>query len=424
MNRTYKRLTVAAVAKLVKRRAPGMYPDGDGLCLAISPAGVTSWSYRFMIDGRAREMGLGPLRDVSLEQARQLAYQARQLKRQGIDPIEARRAKQLDIAVATAKTMSFEACAKGYIAAHRAGWKNAKHAQQWLSSLETYVYPVFGKLPVDAIDVGLVLKVLEPIWHAKTETAARLRGRIEAVLDWATAREYRSRDVPNPARWKAHLENLLAPKSKVAPTKNHAALDYRELPAFMAELRRHHGHGFRALDFAILTVTRTKDTRGAVWSEFDLGARMWTVPAARMKGGRVHKVPLSDAALAILERQAGYRQGDFVFPGATLGRPLGTNALLQALQRLGRSDLTAHGFRSSFTDWCAESTAFSAEVREMALAHKIPNKVEAAYRRGDLFAKRRQLMAAWAQFCATPEGAGSVVPLRRPASSASFCAAG
>ena len=413
MNRTYKRLTVATVAKLVKRRAPGMYPDGDGLCLAISPAGVTSWSYRFMIDGRAREMGLGPLRDVSLEQARQLAYQARQLKRQGIDPIEARRAKQLDIAVATAKTMSFEACAKGYIAAHRAGWKNAKHAQQWLSSLETYVYPVFGKLPVDAIDVGLVLKVLEPIWHAKTETAARLRGRIEAVLDWATAREYRSRDVPNPARWKAHLENLLAPKSKVAPTKNHAALDYRELPGFMTKLSEQEGAAVRALKFAILTATRTSETRGARWDEINLAERLWTIPAARMKGAREHRVPLSDAAMATIERQAECRQGDLVFPGKAAGRPLGTNALLQVMQRLGRADVTPHGFRSTFRDWVSESTHFASEIAEMALAHKIPNRVEAAYRRGDLLAKRRQVMNAWAKFCTTPASIGAVIPLQR-----------
>ena len=364
-----------------------------------------------MIGGRAREMGLGPLRDVSLEQARQLAYQARQLKRQGIDPIEARRAKQLDIAVATAKTMSFEACAKGYIAAHRAGWKNAKHSQQWVSSLETFVYPVFGKLPVEAIDVGLVMKVLEPIWNNKTETASRVRGRIEAVLDWAAARGYWAGE--NPGRWKGHLENLLAPKSKVAPTKNHAALDYRELPGFMTKLSEQEGAAVRALKFAILTATRTSETRGARWDEINLAERLWTIPAARMKGAREHRVPLSDAAMAIIERQAECRQGDLVFPGKAAGRPLGTNALLQVMQRLGHADVTPHGFRSTFRDWVSESTHFASEIAEMALAHKIPNRVEAAYRRGDLLAKRRQVMNAWAKFCTTPASIGAVIPLQR-----------
>jgi integrase len=409
MNRAYHRLTVAKVKKLAASRKPGMYADGDGLYLAVSQAGVASWSHRFMLAGRAREMGLGPLRDVSLAEAREANQAARQLRRQGLDPIEARRGKQQAAVVAKAKTMTFKACAEAYIAAHRAGWRSAKHTTQWVSSIETYAYPVFGGLPVEAIDVGLVMQVLEPIWLNKTETASRLRGRIESVLDWAATRGYRTGE--NPARWRGHLENLLPKKSKVAPVKRHAALDYRELPGFMTELLRHDDIGARALAFAILTCTRTSETLGARWSEIDLEARTWTIPGTRMKAECEHRVSLSAPVIAILEGMAALRQGDsdFVFPGISAGHA-GENLLRRTLQRLGRPGLTVHGFRSCFSDWCAEQTNFASEVREMALAHKISNAVEAAYRRGDLFAKRSRLMAAWAGYCTS---ASTVVPLQR-----------
>ena len=298
-------------------------------------------------------------------------------------------------------------CAERYIAAHRAGWRNAKHANQWTVTLKTYAYPVFGELPVQTVDLGLVLKAVEPIWTAKPETASRLRGRIESVLGWATTRGYRAGD--NPARSKDHLENLLPARSKVAGVSHHAALPYAEIGAFIALLRRQEGIAARAFEFVILTVSRTSEVLGARWGEIDLAARLWTVPASRMKAGKEHRVPLGERALAIIGGLP--KVNDFVFPGAR-GGGLGQMALLQVLRRMGRGDLTVHGFRSSFSDWCAERTAFPAEVREMALAHAVGDKVEAEYRRGDLFAKRRQLAEAWERFAEAPASDGEVVSIR------------
>lgn len=289
------------------------------------------------------------------------------------------------------------------IAAHKAGWRNKVHAAQWPSTLATYVYPVFGDLPVQAIDTPLVMKALSPIWTSKPETASRVRGRIESVLDWAKAMGYR--DGENPARWRGHLDNLLPKKSRVekavreaAGRGDHfAALPYAELPAFIAELRQRDGMAARALEFAILTTGRTGEVLGARWSEIDVNGRLWVIPGNRMKAGREHRVPLSAAAAALLFGLE--RQGDLVFHGMRPGSPLSNMALLMLLRRMGRGDLTAHGFRSTFSDWCAEQTNTPSEVREMALAHVVSDKVEAAYRRGDLFDKRRQLAEAWAQYC-------------------------
>jgi integrase len=406
MARAIGKLTALAVDR-AKRR--GYYGDGGGLFLQVSASGAKSWVFRFKEFGRLREMGLGPTHTVSLAEARQKALECRRLRLDGRDPIETRKAARRQARLDTAKAMTFKQCAEGYIAAHKAGWRNPKHASQWPATLGTYVYPIFGGLPVQAVDVGLVMKALEPIWTAKAETAGRVRGRIEAVLDWATSRSYRRGE--NPARWRGHLENLLPKKAKVHRVEHHAALPYGQIGAFMGELRLQEGIAARALEFAILTVARSGEVIGTRWYEFDLAERVWTVPGERMKAGREHRVPLSDATLAILEELMKVHHGDVVFPGGKAGRPISNMAMLMLLRRMGRGDLTAHGFRSTFRDWAAERTGFPAEVAEMALAHVVGDKVEAAYRRGDLFQKRRQLMDAWARHCATVKASATVVSI-------------
>jgi integrase len=309
--------------------------------------------------------------------------------------------------------MTFRACAEAYVAAHKAGWRSAKHGQQWQASLRDYVDPVFGSLPVQAVDVALVTKAIEPIWSTKPETASRVRGRVESVLDWATARGYRKGE--NPARWRGHLDKLLPRKSKVRRVEHHPALPYAEIGAFMGDLRQQEGVAALGLEFAILTAARTGEVIGAKWDEINQTERVWTVPADRMKGNREHRVPLSDAAMAIVEKTAATRSSDYVFPGHRRGKPISSTAFFMLLREMGRGDLTAHGFRSTFRDWCAEQTNFAREVAEAALAHKIPNAVEAAYRRGDLFQKRRQLAEAWARYCDSAPAAGKVVSIRKAA---------
>jgi len=410
MARNIHRLSPAAV----KHAKPGMHCAGGGLYLqaVMGGGGVIrkSWLFRFAENGRERQMGLGSLGSVSLAQARDKAAECRRLRQERIDPIAARDAQRAAAAAENAKTMTFDQCAAGYIAAHRAGWRNTKHASQWQNTLATYVSPVFGKLPVRTIDVGLVIKALEPIWSTKPETASRVRGRIEAVLDWAAARGLR--DGENPGRWKGRLDKLLPRPSKVRVVAHHAALPYDEIGSFMVELREREGVAARALEFAILTAVRTGEVLGAQWSEIDLGAKVWTVPAASMKGGREHRIPLASSAMAVLKRMAKLREGDHVFPGDRRAM-LSNMAFLMLLRRMGLGDLTAHGFRSTFRDWAAERTNFPNEVVEMALAHSVGNKVEAAYRRGDLFEKRRKLMDAWAAYCEKRVPVvGKVVPLQ------------
>jgi integrase len=401
MVRTTGRLTAL---KVERAKQPGMYADGGGLYLQVTEGGA-SWLYRFMLNKRARWMGLGPLALYGLAEARALALDARRLRHQGVDPIEARRAARAQTRLDAAKAMTFQQCADRYIAAHRPGWRNGKHAAQWEATLVTYAGPVIGPLPVQAIDTALVMKVIEPIWETKPETASRLRGRIENVLDWARVRGYREGE--NPARWRGHLDHLLPARGKVRRVEHHAALPYAELPGLLVALREQQGIAARALEFTILTASRTGETIGARWSEFDLLNKTWTVPAERMKASREHRVPLSARALAIVQemqalRPAGEANG-FVFRGGKAGRALSNMAFLMLLRRMGRDDLTAHGFRSSFRDWAAERTHFPSEVVEMALAHAVGSKVEAAYRRGDLFGKRRRLMEAWATFCTAPD---------------------
>lgn len=345
-------------------------------------------------------MGLGSVSTFSLAEARDKALSCRKLCAEGIDPIEAKRA-QLDKArLEAARAISFKQCAAAYIEAHKAGWRNAKHAAQWTATLTTYAYPAFGNLPVAAVDTGFVMQAIEPVWVTKPETASRVRGRIESVLDWATTHGYRRGE--NPARWKGHLSNLLPKRSRIRKVEHHAALPYPQIPAFMVDLASREAVAARALEFAIFTAARTGEVIGARWSEFNLDASEWTVPAERMKGGVEHRVPLSAPAVALLRLLAEDRRGEFVFPGGRHGRPMSNMSMLMMLRRMGREDLTVHGFRSTFRDWASETTNFSSEVVEMALAHAIESKVEAAYRRGDLFAKRRELMDAWAAWDTDP----------------------
>jgi integrase len=396
--------------QVTKLDRPGMYADGGSLYLQVTinardgqPA--KSWIYRYMLRGKAREMGLGSLNAISLQQARDKALDCRRLRQEGIDPIDARNAARAQGALEAAKSITFKQAAIEYIRSHRAGWRNAKHAAQWSATLATYAEPIIGALSVQAIDTGLALKVLEPIWTAKPETASRLRGRMEAILDWAKVRGYRVGE--NPARWRGHLDKLLPARSKVRRVEHHAALPYSSMPEFMTALRAQQGSAARALEFAILTAARTGEVIGARWSEIDFAAKVWTIPAGRMKAGKEHRVALSDRALALLadaravvglDATAG-AQSPFIFGGGRVGRPLSNMALLMLLRRMGRGDLTAHGFRSTFRDWAAECTNYPSEVVEMALAHAVGDKVEAAYRRGDLLAKRFALMNLWAEFC-------------------------
>jgi integrase len=406
MARKIGKLTALTVSR-AKRR--GYLSDGGGLYLQVSPNGSKSWVFRFRDAGRLREMGLGPAHTITLAEARHLATNCRKLRLNGVDPIQARRDGQVEARLAAANAQSFRQCAEAYIEAHRASWKHPRHAVQWPSTLEAYVYPVFGSLPVQSVDVGLVLRALEPIWRTKTQTASRVRGRIEAVLDWATARGYRKGD--NPARWRGHLDKLLPRQSKIARVRHHPSLPYAEAAALLAKVRAQQGVSALALEFLILTAARTGEVLGATWDEIDLDRGVWTVPATRMKAGREHRVPLSAPVLAILRRLQGLRRGAYVFPGAKAGKQLSRMALLMVLRRLGRGDLTAHGFRSTFRMWAAEQTNIPREVAEQALAHSLPDKVEAAYQRSDLFEKRRKLMDAWAAYGDMSGPAGIVVNL-------------
>jgi integrase len=391
--RTINRLSAPAVARNTK---PGLYSDGGGLYLQITVAGVKSWLFRYMRNGKARGMGIGPLHTVTLAEARTKALNCRRQLLDDIDPLDERQAKQAEKKIVTAKTMTFNACADAYIEAHRAGWKNVKHAAQWESTLDTYAGPFFGDLSVAAVDTALVMKALEPIWTTKNETAARLRGRIESVLDWATVRGYRMGE--NPARWKGHLDHLLAKPSKVKKVVHHPALPYAEMPAFMQFLRGENGTVYYALQLLILTVTRTNELLHARWDEIDMTNKIWVIPARRMKAEREHRIPLSKPAMVILKAQQEDAEGNYVFPGRRDGMPMSNMVFLQLLKRIERTDITVHGFRSTFRDWVGETTNYPREVAEAALAHNVKNKVEAAYARGDLFVKRAKMMQDWANY--------------------------
>jgi integrase len=390
-------------------RKPGMLADGNGLCLQVTRANARSWIFRYYRNGKSREMGLGSLNAVSLANARLKAAACRELLADGIDPIAARDAERTQRALEDARAITFDQCAEAFITAHSAAWKNQKHIAQWKATLRTYVSPICGSLPVQVVDVALIMKVLEPIWTTKPETAARIRGRIESVLNWAKARGYRTGE--NPALWKGHLSNLLPAHSKIAKVKHHAALPYDQTSHFMDALRRQDGVAPLALEFAILTAARTGEIIGARWAEIDLDAKVWTVPAFRMKNGREHRVPISAEALAVLTKVSQGEPEEFVFAGHKK-RSLSNMAFLMLLRRMGHDKLTMHGFRSTFRDWAAERTNFQAEVAEAALAHVVGDKVEAAYRRGDFFEKRRRLMEAWGKFATSGPHAAVILTLR------------
>jgi integrase len=402
-----------SAAKLSKNLPVGNYPDGLGLILQVTTGG-RSWIYRYTRSGRRREMGLGSFHAVSLATARILAQQARDLLALGKDPIDERDARRAAERAEAAKLVTFRSAAEKYIAARASGWKNAKHQQQWRNTLKTYAYPVIGNLSVQAIDISHVVKVFEPIWTKKPETASRLRGRIESILDWCTVRKYRQGE--NPARWRGHLSHILPARSKVRQVQHHAALPYDEIGDFLFALRKEDGTSARALQFLILSAMRTSEVLLADWREINLTTKVWTVPAERMKAKREHRVPLSPLAVAILTALGGENRPKegYVFPGAKEGAPLSQMALLMLLRRMKRDDLTVHGFRSTFKDWASDQTGFGNEVSEMALAHAVEDKTEAAYRRGDLFEKRRKLMDAWAGYCGRPSGKSNVVPMKKP----------
>ncbi len=406
--RRRRRLTALSVRSITK---PGLHGDGGGLYLQVAPGGTKSWAFRFMLNGRARQMGLGSVELVSLAEARERALNARKTVVNGVDPIEDRRTSRNQVRLRAENSLTFLDCSERFIAAHKAGWRNAKHARQVESTLKSYVFPVFGDLPVAEVDTGQVMRALEPIWTAKTETASRVRGRVEAVLDWAAARGYRSSE--NPARWRGHLDKLLPARSKVAPVNHFAAMPYAEVPDFFQGLVSQVGVAAQALRFTILTAARTGEVINATWREVDLETSVWTVPGRRMKSGRGHRVPLTAPAIGILEELPREEGTEYLFIGGGNGRPLSNMAMLSLLRRMDRRGMTVHGFRSSFRDWAAETTGYSSEVVELALAHRIANRVEAAYRRGDLFEKRRRLMAEWARHCMTPAvERGAVFPLR------------
>lgn len=405
MAKLIDRLNPLTVAKCTK---PGYYPDGNRLYLAVKASGAKSWIFRYRFGGREREMGLGSVSVFTLAEARERTKEVAKLLADGLDPMAERDRARSEAKLAAANQLTFDASAEQYIKSHRAGWKNAKHADQWINTLATYASPVIGSMPVANVKTEHVMRVLEPIWRDKTETATRLRGRIESILAWCTVQGFRAGD--NPAAWRGHLDQLLPKPSAVAKVGNHAALDWRELPAFMPQLRAMPGAGAMLVELCILTACRTSEALLASWSEFDLDAKLWVIPAERMKAKKEHRIPLSDAAMALLSRLRGQHDGDLLFPGRAK-KPLSNMVGLQLLKRMGRADLTVHGFRSTFRDWAGEATAHPREVIEHALAHLLKDKAEAAYARGDLLAKRRALMADWGAYCDRPAMAGTVVAI-------------
>ncbi len=394
MATTTNRLTAVGIKNL---KGKGLYADGGGLYLRVTDNGTKGWIFRFARDGRTRDMGLGTCADISLASAREIGEECRKQLKQGLDPIETRK-KSNGAQNGSANTVTFREAVERYITAHEPAWKNAKHRQQWRNTLASYAVPVIGEINVAAIATEDILRVLEPIWQTKPETAVRVRGRIENVLDWCRARKLR--EGANPALWRGHLKHLLPARKKKGNVRHHPAMPWQELPTFMTQLRANSAISARALEFTILTAARTSEAILATRSEFDLDEAVWHVPATRMKASVEHRVPLSERARDIIAGLPQIEGNTYVFAGARPSRPLSSMAMLELLRGL-RPGLTVHGFRSTFRDWAAEETNFPSEVVEMALAHTIENEVERAYRRGDLFQKRRALMDAWAGYCGT-----------------------
>jgi integrase len=416
------RKAAGLTAAKVRTAKPGRYGDGGGLYLLVRSAEARFWIFRYTMPGqKMREIGLGRAAGVGavmLAEAREKAAELRRLVDGGTDPLEDRKAREIAAAAAAqaaaARAKTFNEVVKLFLEAHETSWRNAKHRLQWAMTLREYAGPHFGDLPVAEIETTHVTAALRPIWHEKPETASRLRGRVEAVLDYAGVHGWR--DGVNPARWRGHLDKVFPRRSKVRPVEHHAALPWPDLPAFIGTLRTRHAVAARALEFAILTAARSGEVLGAKWSELDLDRAVWTVPSERMKAGREHRVPLSPAAVALLRgllplRAASKDPDPLVFPGQRSGRPLSVMALTMMLRRMDRGDLTAHGFRSTFRDWAGETTAHPREVVEHALAHCLGDKAEQAYARGDLFTKRRRLMEDWATFCGRPSTPHEAVSL-------------
>tara|TARA_R110002096_G_scaffold436056_1_gene666529 strand:+ start:90922 stop:92109 length:1188 start_codon:yes stop_codon:yes gene_type:complete len=386
-----------------------MHGDGAGLWLQVSKYYTKSWIFRYTFDGKTRDMGLGSLNTISLARAREKARDARELIVDGIDPIEERKAKRVAQKLARAGAMTFKQSAQLYIEAHEPSWKNSKHISQWKNTLITYVYPVFGDTPVGQIETAHIVKAIQPIWNSKNETASRIRGRIEVVLDWAKTSGLRNGE--NPARWRGHLNNLLPKPSRVKTVRHMPALPYKDIPKFMTDLSGVDGVSARALEFTILNVPRTGEVRKALWGEIDWDEAIWIIPGERMKAGKEHKVPLSERSLDILRAMKRVSQGHYIFPGSRAGNPLSEMSMLMTLRRMGVEDVTVHGFRSTFKDWAADCTTYQNEVSEMALAHTIDNKSEAAYRRGELLEKRKNLMKDWAKYCFSNDAIEKIVSL-------------
>lgn len=394
---------------------PGFHPVGgvSGLALQISPTRQKSWVLRAVIAGRRRKMGLGGYPEVSLAQARESAKVARLKIRSGIDPIDERKEARRSLAASRAKDVTFSKCAEDYIAAHRSSWRNDKHAAQWASTLEKYAYPEIGELWVRHVTIDHVMRILDPIWRTKTETASRLRGRIELVLDAATAKGLR--DGLNPARWKGGLATLLPAARKVTKTQHFKAVPVNELPAFFDSLQKQDGIAARALEFLILTNVRSYNVRHASWSEIDLEAKTWRIPGEdsdeskqRMKAGVEHVVPLSPAAIKLLKEVGRTAGTDLVFPSPRKLAPLSDMAMSK-LMKVMEANGVPHGFRSTFRDWTLEKTNFSREIAERAMAHRVGDKTEAAYLRSDAFQKRVKLMDLWARYCTTPPASNATV---------------
>jgi integrase len=406
-----RRLQVLSALSISRRKKPGYLGDGGGLYLQVTEAGSRSWIFRYSTAGKRREMGMGPYPAVSLGAARNLAQEARTVLAGGQDPIAARDSRRARQRLEEASGVTFDQAVEQFLIGNEVGWRNKKHRQQWRNTLRTYVSPTMGALPVGSIDTSHVTRVLDPIWHEKPETASRVRGRIERILDWARVRGYRNAG-ENPARWRGHLEETYPARGKMRRVKHHPAVPIDAMPAVYKRLREADGMSALALRFIILTASRAGEGLGATWGEIDLDEAVWTLPAARMKAGREHRVPLSREAVTTLRKLAELRTGAHVFPSRTAGRLLSLTALSKALRAAGGGKATVHGFRSTFRDWAAERTNIPRDVAEMALAHAIGDKTEAAYRRGELMKKRAAMMQQWARFLLTLPDA-NVVPIGR-----------
>lgn len=393
--RQLHRLTALKIGKL---DAPGQYPDGGNLYFQISKTGSRSWIFRFTLRGQSREMGLGPLSAVSLASARAEAAKCRELLRAGIDPLEARAEDQRKRALETSGPRLFKAAAADYIANHRAEWKNPKHAQQWENTLDTYAFPTIGNQDVSDIDTAMIVRVLQPIWTAKRETAFRLRGRVERILDAEKTLGHRQGE--NPARWRGHLDTLLPKQNRRKKIKHHPALPWQEMPEFMRALRQREEPTARMLELLILTAVRTQEALYARPEEFAMDYRVWTVPGERMKMELPLRVPMTDRVVELVEQALPHARHGWLYPGRKDKKPYSNMAMLKILERMGYGHVTVHGFRSTFRDWVAECTEYADSLAEKALAHAIQNESEAAYRRGDMLERRRQMMADWARFCA------------------------